>query len=985
MEGLNIENIERNFDSVHDYRDCLSLDNMFNIIHFNSQSLRNNFKFDTLKTYINLLESKTQIIAITETWLNDEEILNYSLLNYNSFFKNRKTINNNKSSKTKTNYGGIAVFSHISLQVEQITIDIPECESLILKTNINNTNTLIIIIYRTGNNFKTFIENLTAQLNDYQNFDLIFMGDYNINLLKNSYNANKLTETFAEMHCISLINSITRPASETCLDHCFSNINTTQTYSGTLNLHLSDHLATYFSVFKSKRPTDDDTKFLAFNWRKYNSIRENIILDISNEVNQLDIKNNINTTVSSFYKIIDKNIQPCFKLKPCKTHFNQPWINNYLYNDIKQRDRLYKIYKKNPTSINFANFKKFRNYVKNQVRKSKTEFCDKHINNATNSKDTWKSINDILIKSKQKITIPRTIIYENQTLTNKHHILEAFNKHFISIPAKLDSILPKFTSLAKNSTNATNINLLSKDKPTKNGNDKKMFKLQKITTSELKNLINLNHFKNDPNGTPGIVYKDLNDTYITFATNVFNESIETGNFPDDLKIARVVPLFKSGEKNNPTNYRPLSLLKGLSKIIETVTKHQLTKYLDDINFFTNSQHGFRKNHSTNTALITLLNYIRKYNDMGHYVLAIFLDLSKAFDTVNHKILCKKLEDIGMDTLTLSWFRSFLEQRKQYISIDDKTTKMLQIDYGVPQGSVLGPLLFLIYINDIVKINDSNDTILFADDTVLLTNSKNPENLCIQATNSFSKILDYLLLNRLSLNFSKTHFVIFSNKHIKGIDTLQTLNGTIKRTSIIKYLGVILQENLDFTLHINNVVKNLNIVNNVLYRLRLFVNLNTLVKIYYSLAYPHIIYCMSNWALTFKTHIKKVKVAMNNIIRTILFVRREEHINTNSLYNKLNLQTFIQVLATRLIIDYINVDKEFINHSYNTRNKANKNVFLSYYSTNKGKRSFNNLAAKIFNLLPTELKQLKLTANSKLKLKLFISKLDMNRLETLIYG
>lgn len=907
--------------------------------------------------------------------MDDNECSNYQIKNYKAYFKNRIKINPNKP-----NYGGIALYAKNTLDVNYINLNIDSCESSGIITNINNRDTLILIIYRTGKNFNQFFDSLLKELTNYKKYDLIFLGDYNVNILKDDINSKKLLDTFAKLHCKPLIKTCTRPNSNSCIDHIFTNIIKTQTYSGTLNLSFSDHLATYIHIGDSKLKNKPENNFSMFNWKKYNKEKTSFINRLSENINNINMNNDIDVCTEKFYEIIRNTTKRYFHYANDQTKkFTQPWMNNDIYNSIKQRDHLSKKYLKNPTTENQTNFKNFRNQVKTEIRKSKVEYCNKLINNSSNTKEVWSGINNILLKTTSKATIPKKIISNNKEITEPNKILNALNEHFSTIANKLDKNIP---NLQKNTYNQTTKQNAKSKIPTQ-----EQFRFKKINPTQLKSVLKNNHFKLDPNGIPGTLYKDMNDIYINFATKIFNKAITEGKFPNILKTAKVTPIFKKGDKTNPNNYRPISMLYGLSKIIETIIKEQLLNFLEKTKFLSDNQHGFRKKHSTNSAILSLIEYIRKNNDLGYHVLALFLDLNKAFDTVNHKLLIQKLEKIGIKDLELNLFKSYLSNRKQYIEINNTKTNSLPLTHGVPQGSVLGPILFLIYVNDLYDITenftDSSST-LFADDTVLLFRNKNKESLCAMGTNGFEKVFIYLTENRLSLNMSKTNFIIFSNTSNQPYNKLYTKFGTLDRVENIKYLGITIQENLKFSLHINEIVNKLNTANNIIFILRQYLSKQTLLKIYYALAYPHLIYCISCWAITFKTELNRIKVAQNNILRTILFKKKLDHTRNTWLYNDLKLQNLDQTIATRMLIDYVQYSKESLSHPYNTRNKTMSNVFMHYYKTNKGKKTFSNTAAKLYNTLPIDLKTLENKPIYKSKIKTYINNIKANKLQNLLY-
>ena len=248
---------------------------------------------------------------------------------------------------------------------------------------------------------------------------------------------------------------------------------------------------------------------------------------------------------------------------------------------------------------------------------------------------------------------------------------------------------------------------------------------------------------------------------------IFNESLLTGQVPEQMKIAKVIPLFKKGDHLDTSNYRPISLLSTLSKILERIIYKRTMNFLKTHNVLTNSQFGFRKNHSTIHALLNFVDKVAHAIDDYSHMIGIFLDFSKAFDTINHKILLYKLSHYGIRGKALEWFRNYLSNRKQYVSLNQNNSSMEEIENGVPQGSLLGPLLFIVYINDFSRSSDILSFILFADDSNVFFSHKNPDCLIQTVNSELKKVTQWIRANKLSLNIQKTKYMLFSN-------TLETL-------------------------------------------------------------------------------------------------------------------------------------------------------------------------------------------------------------------
>ena len=448
-----------------------------------------------------------------------------------------------------------------------------------------------------------------------------------------------------------------------------------------------------------------------------------------------------------------------------------------------------------------------------------------------------------------------------------------------------------------------NVNMIPNDIPLLN------FSNTPVTCTEILETLKLLQPKlsQDFNGLSMYLVKKLSFQLAKPLCHLINLSFSTGVVPTQLKIAKIIPIFKSGDPLCMDNYRPISLLSCFSKIFEKIACIRLSIFLENNKLLSDNQFGFRSNHSTVHPMLKFMNLVLNALNKKNHCIAIFCDLRKAFDTVDHEILFKKLERLGICGSTLKWFKSYLSERKQFVSIDGVLSDLLEILIGVPQGSILGPILFLIYVNDLPEWSNLL-ALLFADDTTLLASDDNIDDLILHVNSEFKKIVTFFRAHKLSLHPEKTQFILFTNSTIvkqKNIPLVINMNNhtldnpglifPMKRissssdTPAVKFLGIYFDPDLNFKIQIRNISSKISKSLFILRRAKTFLSEKALKTLYYSLIHCHLIYGIHIWSSTAQSNLKELVLKQKNAIRIITSSKYNSH--TSPLFKQSKILPF----------------------------------------------------------------------------------------------
>lgn len=947
-----------------------SSDSRFSFFHNNVCSLRRNLEH--LQTQIlDELDFSFSVIGITETRIkqNNFNDFNYNIAGYSFEFVPTPLaaggvgmyINN------QFNYVVIEKAINIAYQALWIEIDIPK------KRNI-----ICAVIYRQHNSPEAFQTYFEQKLEYYtsKGKHVVIMGDFNIDLLKIDQ-CNYAHNFMLSLQSCSMIPSIDKPTrvhrnSSTLIDNIFINNPDNISVTGNIISDVSDHFS-QFCILDSIASVKQN--IFNHKYRDYSQFSETLF---NNELSEIDwgsiLMNSSNNPSKAFSTFFNKFNKTLNKHAPFKTiskrklkQSTKPWITKGIRRSIKIKNKLFR-------TNNNTNYKLYRNYLVTLIRLSKKLYYCNYFNSYYNNMSKkWEGIREILgRKSQNKQNINALRQDSNAQLTfDSKKISNIINRHFASCGQRLAAKIPHsekhYSTYLPDQIMNSSVNV---------SQQQGSFAFIPVTARDIEFEIMTLPAKKAEGlySCPFRILKTAQHVLSKPLADIFNCSIETGIYPSKLKIAKIIPIHKSDDESDPNNYRPISLLSSFNKIFEKIMYKRLQNYLDMKEFFCDSQYGFRKQHSTQHAILDIINRIQDNMDKKMYSCGIFIDLKKAFDTVDHDILLGKLDYYGIRGTINNWFSSYLKNRSQTTLVGNCISNKETTLCGVPQGSVLGPLLFLIYINDICQSSEIFNFFLFADDTNLLYANKDLKMLETVVNAELRKVCEWLAVNKLTLNISKSNFIIFRPYQkalnfqpvIKLFDNDTKHYITLECKEYVKYLGIIIDYNLNWKHHINYITLKISKTVGIISKLRYSIPNHTLLDIYRSLISPYLTYGVVVWGNAAKVHIQKLLILQKRALRLMFFKSFQDHaiplfLSTNTLP-----VTMIYVKeSANMLYDILKgnapeaLHKLFIKsskyHNYDTRFVAKDSLHINPSRLEMQKRSFSRVGTLIWNSIDLNLR------------------------------
>ena len=624
-------------------------------------------------------------------------------------------------------------------------------------------------------------------------------------------------------------------------------------------------------------------------------------------------------------------------------------------------------YLKNPCSITNDRYKTFKNKLNHLIRISHKHYINNYLNNHYNDlKKSWELINNLL-QRKSKPELPKKFIIDNESITDPNKIANKFNDFFTTIGSNLAS------KIKKSSTSPVSF--------MKHRCPHSLF-LNLVTEYEVIKIINnLKHTVAGFDGINSVVLKHVFSEIMKPMLYLLNLSFTQGEFPDKLKVAVITPIYKKGIREDISNYRPVSVLPIFSKIFEKIMYNRLISFLEKNNILYNNQYGFRSGYSTDTALIYVTENILKALNEKQHVAGVFMDLAKAYDTINHKLLLQKLEYYGVRGVGYKWFCNYFQNRSQQVKYNASLSNFTKITCGIPQGSILGPLMFILYVNDLYLVSDKVEFVLFADDTNIFIKGHHFKDTIMQLNNVLEKVATWFQVNQLSLNISKTHYMIFSSRKFQCHPdvSVKINNISLQRVISTSFLGVEIDSQLTWKNHVSKINSKLCKSIGILHRVKTFLSKHWRLKLYNTFVLPYLNYCNIVWASANDSTLKPLIISQKRALKMVLDVPRtystkqvftESGAFTIADIHKIQTGIFMHKYEHNILPSSFN-HKYILNsgrHGYETRTSSN--YYIPKPRIEKFKYSLAYRGPYIWNNLPQSLKLINNLDSFKRKLKSF---------------
>lgn len=898
---------------------------------------------DLLK--VSLGETNSPIVLLSETHLTEE--ISDECVSIDSYKMYR-------TDSTSRHTGGVVIYIKNEITVVDAERIIEHMNTWLIAVKIKHQNfsATIACVYHSPNScHRTFVERLNAWLQEKVEADekILLFGDMNIDWLTNSANKNRLHNSINDNGLTQMIDKFTRITDEsnTLVDYCITNMNNLRVEIKP-ELNISDHECIVCEILNTNNFSDTfkQVEFLK-NYKKQ---------ELTDELNKIDwnacnnkpflekcdfLVNGLKQTVSKFIK--KKSILINAKCK---------WYDKEVAELKKVRDISYK--KAQQTGdINDWNLYKFnRNKYVDKLRSKEVKYYHELIEESEgDNKKMWRALKEVMGKtSKSDIN---TIKFHDNIISDPKLIANNLNSFFVESIKEISESIPIVSASPAAQIDDNNVK----------------FTFSEINVKDISDAIKQINSKGDLEKiTPQVLCDSLSVVGDLFC-KIINESFTNGVFPN-WKCSTITPVEKISGAIQPEDFRPINNLPAYEKVIEIIAKNQLENFVNDNRILADNQSGFRKNHSCETALNFVIQDWKDEIDSGKIIICVFLDLKRAFETIDRDLLLEKLKNYGITGNEISWFESFLKQRLQRTKIKECISEVIVNDIGLAQGTVLAALLFVLYINDVnnvIKNGNESKLKLFADDTLLYICTDNIDDGIVKINETLSNLNEYLSKNKLKLNVNKTKAMIIKrNRTIINKDSIKICikDDNIELVNAMKYLGVFIDENLDMNKNIDYICNKTSKKTGLLNRLRNKIGVQQKICIYKTIIAPHFDYCASINFTCNEGQIHRLQLLQNRAMRAIMKVNRYTSVRLMldtlewlSVRQRLALLTLklIHKMCTGQAPEYLckRIVKRGQTNSYNLRNCDNLNVQMCTKTSTQNSVSIKGF--NLYNQIPNEIK------------------------------
>ena len=808
--------------------------------HININSLST--KIDHLRFM--LKNHPFHVISVSETHCDDT--ITDQELSLDGFTILRKDRNRNG--------GGVALYIHNSLAYTKLDYG-SEIETLWVKLKLDCGNYVsICVTYRPPNCSVDFFDKFSNMMEEaiLDVGEIVVLGDFNCDVMKSNEDCNtKLLQSAMDGFLFSqLIDLPTRVtvSTQTLIDHIYSTNPEKHSLSGVFTTTVSDHYL-IFTIYDELRST---TPMKTIQWRDFKHFEHGKFVDTLNSMafDSIFRCTSVDTALELWHGMIMEAFVVNAPMKSKRLKSNPcPWVSGDVIQLMNTRDYYHKKAIQTNSVVFWNRYRYMRNLVNSKLKQEKKKHFDSLLcKNAGNPGALWKTLKSLTNSTQHdEITLDRA----GDHVTDPKKVAEEFNEYFIN------SVNELITDSFQHDDCENYTTLKHNDAPiAEREQSSDLFELPIVTSDYVRNEIR-NLTMNKATGCDDISVKLLKlisniDIVIDSFTYICNLSLSTGHFPKTWKIARVKPIFKTGNKLQVSNYRPIAILSVASKFIERAVHKHFLSYLISKEIMCPNQFGFRPNHSCETALLCMVDEWAMNVDNGKINGVAVVDLRRAFDLVDHIILLQLLADCGSSEKSIQWFQSYLSNREQFVSIQNEKSGVRNVSAGVPQGSILGPLLFTLMINNLPKAVSNGTVYMYADDTTITVSGNSKQEIEDKLNLVLKEVYDWTVKHKLLMNLKKTKVMMISTKQRcrNLLDTslnVKLNNVTIECVTETKCLGVMLDSQLTFHSHITSIAKVIKQKIGVLRRSRNPFDSKQLSYLYWGYVLPHILYCANVWS------------------------------------------------------------------------------------------------------------------------------------------